>query len=668
MTRRPFGQKNPSREPQSVVLAIILVVCMLICLARGIQYQVIEADKYISQAAGIYSRTVTVKAARGEIIDCYGRQIAVNRDGYNVVFNRAYINMKTINNTILSLVDILKARNLIWINNLPISFDKGVPSFSGEKADNASLLSLLKLADYATAQNCVDQMIQRYSLEGLDAETQQLLMGIRYSIEKADFSISNPYTFAEDISTEAMTVISENNFLLSGVSVNIVPIREYVNTSFAPHIIGTVGPIHSEVWEKYKAKGYSYNDKVGQSGIEAAQEDYLRGTDGEITYTLDNKGNILSEKVTKQPIPGHNVMLTLDKNLQLACQSTLATFISSLNSTGGNSTGGAVVVQNVNTGAVLTAATYPSYTYEQYSGSYSELAKSKATPLVNRAFSGIYPCGSTIKPAVAIAALQEKQVSPSEAIFCTGKYRRYDSYQPKCMHVHGRIVLNNAIAKSCNYYFYEMGYRLGIAKLNSYLKQFSFGSKTGIELSESAGILSEPAEDGSWIGGDTLRVAIGQMNAYSPLQIATYVATVANGGTRYKTTLIDSVVSYDYSDTAYSLVPTVASQLNVDPTVINTVKNAMLSVTQEGTGSSMFKDYPIKVGGKTGTAQTSDGADHNVFIAFAPFDNPEIAVSVVIEHGASSYTSGSVLKQVFDNYFFTRVEGHHNPASYQVLE
>ncbi len=668
MSRRRT-QKNPSRDVQTIVLSAILIVCILVCLFRGIQYQIIEAEKYKTQASGIYTRTVTVKAARGEILDCYGRQIAVNRDGYNIVFNRAYIDMDNINETIISLISILQSHNLSWVNELPITFDQnGNPSFTDDKTEKSALISLLNLADYATAENCVEHMLHRYSLESMDAVTQQQLMGVRYSIESSDFSISNPYTFAEDITAEVMTVISENNFLLKGISINIVPFRMYVDPSFAPHIIGKVGPIMSENWEEYKEKGYSYNDKVGQSGIEASQEEYLRGTDGEITYTLDNSGNIISEEITKQPIPGNNVILSLDKNLQLASQNALKTFITDLNNSGGKSTGGAIVVIDVDTGGVLTGATYPSYTYDQYSTDYSSLAASTGTPLLNRAFSGIYPCGSTIKPAVAVAALQEHKVTSTEVIRCIGRYTRYDTYQPKCMHVHGNLSLNMAIAKSCNYYFYEMGYRLGINTLNSYLKQFGFGSKTGIELSESAGILSQPDESGAWIGGDTLRVAIGQMNAYTPLQIANYVSTLASNGTRYKTTLINSVESYDYSKTIYSLTPTVAAKININDRVLSDVKNAMLSVTQEGTGSSMFKNYPVNVGGKTGTAQTSKGADHNVFIAFAPFENPEIAVAVVIEHGASSYTSGSVLKEVFDNYFFTQDETHDSKTAYKVLK
>lgn len=662
-------QQNQSRDVQTVVLSAILIVCILVCLFRGVQYQLIQADKYKSQASGIYTRTVTIKAARGEILDCYGRQLAVNRDGYNIVFNRAYMDMDNINETILSLMSILKSHNLPWINKLPIVFDQnGSPAFTDDKTEKAALISLLNLADYATAANCVEHMLHRYSLESMDAATQQALMGVRYSIDRADFSISNPYTFAEDITTEAMTVISENNFLLKGVSVNIVPFRMYVDSSFAPHIIGKVGPIMSENWEKYKEKGYSFNDKVGQSGIEASQEDYLRGTDGEITYTLDNSGNIISEEITKQPIPGNNVILTLDKNLQLASQNALKTFITELNSSGGRSTGGAIVVTDIDTGGLLTGATYPSYTYEEYATNYSSLAANKNTPLLNRAFSGIYPCGSTIKPAVAIAALQEHKVTSGESIRCIGKYTRYDTYQPKCMHVHGSLSLNMAIAKSCNYYFYEMGYRLGINTLNSYLKQFGFGQKTGIELSESAGILSQPDESGAWIGGDTLRVSIGQMNAFTPIQIANYVSTLASNGTRYKTTLINSVESYDYSKTLYSLTPTVAAKININEQVLSDVKNAMLSVTQEGTGSSMFKNYPVNVGGKTGTAQTAKGKDHNVFIAFAPFENPEIAVAVVIEHGASSYTSGSVLKEVFDNYFFTQDENYNSKEAYKVLK
>lgn len=667
MAQSRNDNKKSKRSIQPIVLSVILIVCLLVCTARAAEFQIIDAEKYRSQAIGIYTRTVTIKAARGEILDCYGRQIAINRDGYSIIFNRANIDMENINNIIIKLCDLLKKQNHGWINELPISFENGAVQYTGTKTDKKRLTNLLNLSDYATAQNCVDHMIKRYSLEGMDNETKQMLMGIRYSIEKSDFSISNPYTFAEDIDTKTMTYISENNFDFQGVSVEIVPFREYVDPAFAPHIIGRVGKIQSEKWDEYKEKGYSYDDKVGISGIEASQEDYLRGKDGEMTYTLDNQGNIISREITKKPIPGNNVILSIDKNLQLSCQKTLQSFITSLNASGGRSTGGAVVVENCHTGEILTAAVFPSYTYDQYTENYSQLAALSSKPLLNRAFSGIYPCGSTIKPAMAIAALQENKVSPGEVITCTGKYKKYDTYQPRCMHVHGGISLNNAIAKSCNFYFYEMGFRLGISKVNNYLKQFGFGQKTGLEISESAGILCEPTRESGWFGGDTLRVSIGQMNAYTPVQIANYVSTIANGGTHYKTTLLHSIESYDYADNIYSIEPTVLNTIELRPDVINTVKNAMLSVTQQGTGSSMFKDYPIKVGGKTGTAQTSNGIDHNVYIAFAPFDNPEIAISVVIEHGASSYTSGSVLKQVFDSYFFTTINAYNNKTANYVM-
>lgn len=652
-----------------ISIAISSVLVFVLLFTRAFDIQIANAKRYLEQADGISKITAPIKASRGEILDCYGRPIATNREGYNVIFNYASINKSTINDTILSLIKLLGDHE--WKDDLPIAdsapynFDKDASEVSKKR-----MLDMLNLAHYATAGNCFDALVKRYSLEDRDIAEQRLIMGVRYTMERAGFSISVPFTFAEDVNDRIMTIISENANVYgeNGVSIEVASFREYDNASVAPHIIGTVSPIYAEDWEELKAKGYSYDDKVGRSGIEKACEDDLRGTDGEITYTVDSKGRITSSVVTKEPIPGHTIRLTIDKNVQVSAQKALMDTIKQLNKDKIKANAGAAVAVNVKTGGVLAAVNCPTYTYNQYQNNYDDLVKDDTRPLFDRAFTGAYPPGSTFKPAVASAALQEGVITYDETITCVRTYRHYKDYQPNCMHFHGGITLIPALSKSCNYYFFETGRRLGITKMNDYCKKLGLGVKTGVEVSESAGILAGPESRAEWYEGYTLSAAIGQSdNAFTPLQLATYTSAIANSGVRYKTTLIDKVMSYSQDKVIRQHAPQVVETIKYDEDVINKVKQGMLSVTEDGTGSRVFADYPITVGGKTGTAETTKGADHTVFIAFAPFDNPEIAVAVIIEHGKYSSYSGGLLKAIFNAYFFTEFQNETDEPSYELL-
>lgn len=640
----PFQRKS---QIKLTVLSVLLAVALIVYTARMYSIQIVNADKYSDMHDGATSvRTSVLKAPRGEILDCYGRQIAINRDGYNIVFNKAYVK-NNMNDVILALINLLDASGTEWIDQLPITKTAPYAFIEGESTDK--LISKLELAHYATADNCFVRMVEKYKLENYSQEDQRKIMAVRYGMDISDFSISYPYTFAEDVSTEIMRKVSESGFLLSGVTVDVVPFREYVNTDLAVNLIGSVGPIYKDDWEDYKKKGYSFNDKVGKSGIEKWAEDYLRGTDGEITYRIDAKGNVISSSVTKEPISGKTVMLTLDKNIQKKAQEALATTVTGLRSSGGTAVAGAAVAVDINSGSVICAANYPTYDSATMGQNYDALLKDPTKPLTDRAFQGVYPIGSTIKPAVAVAALENGLYQKGESINCVHQYEYFADYQPKCMHRHGPIVLKTALSKSCNYFFFELGRRLGAEKLTDYFKQFGLGVATGVEVDDSKGILIKPSSNG--MGGDTLQFAIGQLNAFTPLQLANYTATLANGGTHYKATLISKIVSYDLSEVYDEKEPEVVNTVSISDSSLDAVKEGMLSVTEDGTGRAALGDYPIKVGGKTGTSQTNGGADHSVFIAFAPFENPKIAISVVLEHGNSGYSAGSVVRSILDAYF-----------------
>lgn len=645
----PFTKKH---QTTLTVLSVLLVIVMVLYTARIYSIQIVNSDKYSSNAKGsTASRTAVLKAPRGEILDCYGRQIAANRDGYNIVFNKAYVK-ENINDIILSLVNLLDEKAVEHKDRLPLEYSAPYGFKKGEST--TKLIKTLELADYATAENCFIRLVERYELENYTSDEQRKIMGVRYSMEIEDFSISYPYTFAEDIPTELMRQVSESNFMLDGVSVEVVPFRYYPDTSLAVNLIGTVGPIYEEDWaegENYRERGYAFDDKVGKSGIEYYAEEYLRGTDGEITYYLDEEGNIISKEITKKAVAGKTVMLTLDAKMQRTVQDALANTVKTLQSEGGTARAGSAVVIDINTGGVITSANYPTYDTATMSENYEALLADPTNPLTDRAFQGVYPIGSTIKPIVAAAALENNLYNTGETIYCERTYKYFGDYTPSCMHYHKHMGLTAALSKSCNYFFFELGRRVGAITMTDYFKQFGLGVKTGVEVNDSAGILVEPTSNG--FGGDTLQIAIGQMNAFTPLQLANYVATFANGGTHYKATLIDKIVSYDMTETYDECEPQVLNTVSLKESTISSIKTGMLSVTVDGTGQAALGDYQIKIGGKTGTAQVEGKADHSTFIVFAPYDNPEIAISVVLEHGASSYASGNLVRQILDSYFFS---------------
>ena len=663
----PFKKKS---QFQLTVLSVILIIAVLLYTARVYSLQIANADKYTDNTGGAASvRTAVLKAPRGEILDCYGRQIAINRDGYNIVFNKAYVG-DNLNDVILALVNLLDEYATEWIDKLPITKTQPYSFIEGENTDK--LIGTLELAHYATAENCIVRMIEKYELEDYTADEQRKIMAVRYGMDISDFSISYPYTFAEDIPTELMRKISESGFMLSGVSVDVVPFREYTDTSLAVNLIGSVGPIYEEDWdnpekgENYKARGYSYNDKVGKSGIEYWAEEYLRGTDGEISYRIDANGNIISSEVTKEPQAGKTVMLTLDKVIQRKAQDSLAQTVQSLQAGGGTAVAGAAVAIEVNSGSVICAANYPTYDSATLGENYEAIKNNPAKPLTNRAFKGIYPIGSTIKPIVDIAAIDNSKYNLEETIRCVHTYTYFSDYTPSCMGTHGFINLKTALSKSCNYFFFELGRRVGAMTLTDYFKQFGLGTSTGVEVDDSAGLIIQPESDG--MGGDTLQFSIGQLNAFTPLQLANYSATLANGGAHYDVTLIDKVVSYDFSTVYEDKEPEIVNQVQMSEKALAAVKEGMLSVTVDGTGQATLGDYPIKVGGKTGTSQVTNAADHSVFIAFAPFDNPEIAISVVLEHGSSGYSAGSIVRSILDAYFFSDYNTSEDTKPFVVLD
>ena len=658
-----YYQKKKPFFKRFIALISALVIVLVCFTGKMVELQIVNADTYLAQADTSSYRTLTVSAARGEIIDRYGRPLVINREGFNIVFDAAYLPTSKLNDTILILTDLLTENEQKWTDNLPLKVTKPY-GFSEDMDYSIGVMkSELELNDYATAQNCFDAMITRYKLQGYTASQQRIIMGVRYSMQLADYSISLPFTFAEDVDRKIVEIIEENSVDFTGVVIKAATFREYPDPEVASHLLGTVGLLTAEEWADVKDSGkYNMNDKIGKSGIEYAAEEYLKGQDGKIAIVQTASGETTTE-IIRESIAGNTVQLTIDKNLQKVAQQALKESITQINeenrktSSEHDVTGAAVVVTEVQTGEILAAVSYPYYSMDDYKKNYEKLATDKTMPLFNRAFYGAYEPGSTFKPAVALIGLQTNTINTDSLLGCNKVYTRFDDYQPSCLGTHGYINVSTAISKSCNCFFFELGYQIGITDLNKYCKQLGLGSETGVEIGESTGILAGPEYADRvgkvWNAGDTIQAAIGQSdNNFTPLQLAQYTATLASGGTRYKNHLIKSICSYSLNKTVKSDFISVLNQTDISADAYRAVKEGMLRVTEDGTAHATFGDYSIKVAGKTGTAQSSSGIDNAVFIGFAPYDDPEIAISIIIENGGHGSTIAPVAKSIFDAYFY----------------
>ena len=481
-----------------------------------------------------------------------------------------------------------------------------------------------------------------------------------------------PYTFATDVSIDFITRVKELS--LPGVEIETTSVRKY-NTEYAAHLLGYTGSITSDTWPTYKEKGgYTMNDTVGITGAESAFESYLKGTSGTRAIERNENGKIISSQwltntdtgESLAPQPGQNVFLTIDIDLQQQVEDILASGVASLQSK--ETEGAACVVLDVNSGDVLASASYPTYSLATFRQDYNTLRDNPLNPLLNRALQGLYPPGSTFKMITAIGALEENIVEPDTLIDDKGVYTFYPSPQPKCwiynQHhtTHGLQNVSDAIKNSCNYYFYDVGRRLGIDLLDQYAAMFGLGQKTGIELEEKAGVVASPAFTeslgGTWYEGNILSVAIGQESTQvTPIQLANYIATLVNGGTRYSTHLLKTVKSNDFSEVTYNYEPQVVSQIEIQDENLEAVKLGMLELTTSGSVSSAFKDVPVQVGAKTGSAQVSAQTNSNaVFVCFAPYDDPQIAVAIAVEHGGSGSELGKIAAQIVTAYFSVQGE------------
>ncbi|MBR2079261.1 MAG: hypothetical protein IJ962_03505, partial [Clostridia bacterium] len=650
-------------EKRRLVSVFAIVCCIFaVFLVHLFRLQITQketADTVVSVAE------VSVEAVRGDILDRNGYPLATSKKVNKIVFNYSLFpkEYEERNVIILRLITIFNKNKTEWNDKLPIEITKnGELRFVEGKDNEVSYLkseAFLDLNYYATVQNCFGALVSRYELQGYPMNQARDIASVYYYMVKSGFNPNRKYEFATEVSNELVSLLKEKAEELPGVEIEVTYERDYPDGTLAPHILGRIGAITPEEYETKKNDGYTLNDQIGKSGVESAFESYLRGTNGVMTITTDAEGN-KTEEYTVEPVQGNTVMLTIDKDIQKVAQNALAKGIKNLQTNLNRiyPLTGAVVVMDTRNNDCLAIASYPNYNNSTYDKNSEKLNKNESKPLWNRALRSTYSPGSTVKPAVSMAGLEEGVVTDETYIYCSGIYKHYQDYQPGCTGVHGGLDVVRAIYHSCNIYFYETARRLGIEKLNSYFKMFGLGEATGIELYESTGTVDsvEFRENRGeiWTPGLTIQAGIGHAdNRFTPIQLCSYVSTLANKGIRYKAHVVKGVKSPDLSETIMQSKTEILSQADFKEENWELVHEGMLLV---GTQSyANFSNVPVKVAAKTGTTTISkrvNGAKietYNGFlITFAPYENPEIAICVAVEGAGSGGSTAPIAAEIME--------------------
>lgn len=682
---------------------IVVIVISVIFIATLFNLQIVNGENYREQSEKRMLRTKNITAPRGEIYDRNGVILATNKLSYDVELYKVRVSTKEQNDGILRLVEILNENSDKVYSTFPVNDDLNGFNFENTEEEQ-KWKKEMKLDSTLTFDQVIDEYIEKYELQDYsDNRLNQIKMiEIKYEANLNGYSLFNSATIAKDISQKSVAKIGEEKYKIYGISIVSVPKRYYPNGNLLSHTIGYVSKISSTEYEKKKEEGYNVNSVIGKAGIEQSFEKYLRGNDGVIKEETDTLGNVSSQTETTEAKSGDNVTLTIDYRLQKVAEESLLNAINGLQNGTlvgkkfSDANAGAVVVLDVDSGEVLASASYPTYDINSLIGGISlkdwnALQNNSLHPMLNRVVSGTYSPGSTFKMLVGMAGLMNGKITVDEKYYDPGIYPY--GYHPKCWlytdrHMtHGWINIEGAIKGSCNCYFYEVGRRIGISEIVKYAKLFGLGQKTGIELSgEVAGTIAgadDKSEDGlksPWYLGDTLSAAIGQSgSSYTPIQLANYIATIANGGKLNKVSLIKSVdnevagTSESLADinkytSEYTGVNFEEKDLNINSEYIDAIKKGMLSVTSETGGTSyiVFKNSDIQVAGKTGTAQVPNGNNNGIFVGFAPYDNPKIAVVAVIEHGGEGTYTANVVKPIMEEYFNIDKESKQNEKAQNV--
>ncbi|MCD7749613.1 MAG: penicillin-binding protein [Oscillospiraceae bacterium] len=667
------------------VLALIVAALLGLYITTLYKLQIVEGAEYYEASTNSIVSTETVVAARGNILDRYGRLLVSNRNCNNLLINSTTLFEEDDPNAmILKMCTIVTENGDTYTDDLPITttapFEYVENMTSLQSTRLQAWLAANGLDSDATAVEVMAKMRTRYNIDSnYTAEEMRIIAGVRYSINIRYVINTSDYVYAEDVSIDTITALMEAD--VTGFEVQVSYIREY-NTEYAAHILGYTGLMNETEYETYSELGYKLNATVGKAGVEKAFEELLHGSDGTATVTRTSEGVITSTVYTEEPEPGNHIYLTIDIELQAVAESALASYIEETNAEReieneaaeqlGNTddlqdliTGGAVVAIDVNTGEPLCIVSYPTYSLSTLMEDYSDLVSDSSSPLFNRALSGTYAPGSTFKPLVALAALDTGAISAETEYECTGIFEKYaeQGYSPRCTGSHGTLTVTKALTYSCNVFFYNVGDVLGISKIDEYAAMMGLGETTGIELDEASGAVASPeykaqvyagTTEADWFAGDTLQAAIGQsITGITPIQMARYTAALANSGTVYNCSILKSVSSYDYSESIYEREPSVYGTVETHDYVWSLIQEGMYGVANEygGTAYSVFYDFTPQVAAKTGTTQSSTSGNDAFFICYAPYDDPEVAVVVAVENGAYGANLATIAREVLEYYF-----------------
>lgn len=649
------------------------VAVTVLCSVDLMKIQIVDGEEYLLKAQSTSMASQIITSPRGEIVDAEGKEIVSNKVGFNVVIEKAFFpsDKQEWNRIINTIAAIMKEDNVAWIDNLPISVTEPYEFLEDRESDIAKLRKNIVVQPYATADDCIWAMIDLYEIDSSYSMLEKrIIAGIRYEMYLRSFSLSNRYTLAEDIPMEMVVKLKEASYSLDGMDIIEEPIRYYNVSDVAPHLLGTIGAINAEEYAELKPKGYALNDTLGKSGVELTMESELRGTKGVRTLELLN-GVVVTDMVTEEAIPGNSVKLTIDIDYQRNVQQILENHIlwlqnqTSYSAKGMDGNAGAIVVLDAKTGALLAAATSPTYDINDYISNYSSILNGENYPLINRATSGLYRPGSTFKTVTATAALNEGVITSSNTFYCNNIYTYWSDYQPKCTGWHGSINVITALEKSCNIFFYDVGRILGIDRIAEYASYYGLGEITGLETGENQGYIATPeffqSRKLDWQAGHVVQAAIGQSDTnVTPLQMAVQAMTIANKGKRLKPYVIDSVYSYNLTEqishTEPEIVNTIPDKTGATfDTVIQGMKQAAnfsaYSYPNEKTyyTSYVLTSLPEQAAIKTGTPQMTSAEDTgSAFVGFYPADDPQIAFSGFIEHGEYSKL---MLKQIIEAYY-----------------
>ncbi|MBQ4527884.1 MAG: hypothetical protein II998_07415 [Clostridia bacterium] len=659
------------------LLSAITIIMFVFIFTQLIKLQIVDSKEYLAKSESYLSTEEIIQAPRGKILDRYGRPIVTNRLGFSVSFCDTSMSDDKLNDLIVNTVTLFEKNNDEYIDTFPIEYINGEYVFSYGNMSGDELETKVRnskfaigISDNYDAAQCIDALKEKFNLDNRYTPEQiRDIIAVRYEMVTRDFKHNGILNFSSDVSINSVSAIEENSEMFLGLRVNSAPVREYVHGSMAAHILGRVGIIYQEEYALLKDSGYGMNAVIGKDGLEKTLEKDIKGTDGKRS---------VSQSVGEEPkieetaaISGNNAMLTIDIDLQKTAEKALMETIESIkanswsvaDNAGSDVGGGAVVVMDVKTGEILAMASYPTFDPASFNRDYEALSSDNSKPLFNRALSGTYPPGSVFKVLTTIAALEENIINPYTVIEDKGQYEYYDQVFNCWIYsetgtTHGPMDAVNALKNSCNYFYYEVAKKLGADKIVEYANKMNLGKPTGIEIEgEVAGVLAtaeykETNFNEVWYPGDTLQMAIGQSyNLFTPLQLVNYTSTIANKGTIYQPYLTKCIRDSGTGEIISQAVPIIKNNMFISDTTYDVVTKGMRLVSYDGTASSIFGDFPIETCSKTGSSQVNGGSANGVFVSYAPYVNPQIAISIVVENAGSGSVTAPIAKAIYSEYF-----------------